>query len=59
MVSVRIDPETGKLTGANNPEAIFETFREEYLPKEQTATIGNGEQRPAEGDEGSMSQQLF
>lgn len=32
MVTVRIDPQTGQLTGADNPLAIFETFRAEYVP---------------------------
>jgi len=34
MITVRIDPETGKLASSNQRSAIFETFRAEYAPKE-------------------------
>ena len=33
LVTVRIDPETGLLASANNPKAIFETFRVENVPQ--------------------------
>ncbi len=33
LVSVRIDPETGEYAGADNSNAIFEIFREEYAPQ--------------------------
>lgn len=36
LVSVRIDPETGLLAGAGSTDAIFETFRTEYVPKKKT-----------------------
>ena len=32
LVSVRIDPETGQPVGTTSADAIFETFREEYVP---------------------------
>ncbi len=32
IVSARIDAETGQFTGADNPNAIFELFREENVP---------------------------
>jgi penicillin-binding protein 1A len=35
LVTVRIDPEAGLLAGANNPNAIFETFRVENVPDRQ------------------------
>jgi penicillin-binding protein 1A len=35
MVTVRIDPETGLLAAAGQKDAIFETFREEYVPTER------------------------
>jgi penicillin-binding protein 1A len=41
LVTVRIDPETGLLAGANNPKAIFETFRAEQVPE------AGGETSPA------------
>ncbi len=34
LVYARIDPNTGKLASADNPDAIFEVFRSEYVPKE-------------------------
>lgn len=36
LVSVRIDPETGLLAGPRSKEAIFETFRNEYVPTKKT-----------------------
>ena len=33
LVTVRIDPETGLLVGADFPKAQFEIFREDYVPK--------------------------
>ncbi len=36
LVNVRIDPETGQLANANNPDAIFEVFRTENAPKNIT-----------------------
>ncbi len=38
MVTVRIDPETGEFATADNPHAIFETFRAEDVPKRPTQT---------------------
>ena len=34
LTYVRIDPKTGKPTGADTPGAFFEIFRDEYAPKE-------------------------
>jgi penicillin-binding protein 1A len=38
LVNVRIDPETGQLAHASNPNAIFEVFRLEHAPKSTTET---------------------
>jgi penicillin-binding protein 1A len=38
LVNVRIDPETGQLAHASNPDAIFEVFRLEQAPKSTTET---------------------
>lgn len=38
LVNVRIDPETGQLAHASNPNAIFEVFRLEQAPKSTTET---------------------
>ena len=64
MVSVRIDSETGKLARADNPNAIFETFREEDLPKDEAPAEGSYQYaedgKPGkETPDSSMSQQLF
>ncbi|MFW6278041.1 MAG: penicillin-binding protein 1A [Halorhodospira sp.] len=37
LVTVRIDPETGLATGSDNPDAIFETFREGHVPRRESA----------------------
>ncbi|MEQ6340873.1 MAG: penicillin-binding protein 1A [Gammaproteobacteria bacterium] len=46
LVSVRINPATGLLAGANDPNAIFETFPENAVPAE-------GEAQPAVLDGGA------
>jgi len=38
LVNVRIDPETGQLANASNPNAIFEVFRLEHAPKSTEET---------------------
>lgn len=62
MVSVRIDPETGQLTSADNPNAIFETFREENAPKDHERAsqpvYSEGTDGAGATDE-NMNQQLF
>jgi len=42
IASVRIDPQTGRLAGAGDSEAIFEYFREENVPE------------PADSDRGEV-----
>ena len=34
LVNVRIDPQTGALAGSRQPDAIFEYFREEHVPRQ-------------------------
>ena len=41
LVTVRIDPETGLLAGADLPDAMFETFRVENVP-ERNAPMSSG-----------------
>ncbi len=60
IVSVRIDPVTGLLAAPGQPDAIFEYFREEDVPKElarPAQSSGNGpeQQAPAE----MIPEQLF
>lgn len=47
MVNVKIDPDTGLLAGSRQSNAIFEYFREEYVPRE-----ANG-QGPGPGSQGT------
>jgi penicillin-binding protein 1A len=37
MVTVKIDPETGLLANSHTLKPIYETFREEYVPKESAS----------------------
>ncbi len=66
LVTVRIDPQSGLLAGANNPKAIFETFRVENVPQQQnetsTAPVVGGDDTvaPATQDSGSgVPEELF
>jgi len=54
LVTVRIDPKTGLQTSAKTPNAIFETFREEHVPKSD----GNSGETPARHAEW-VTEQLF
>ncbi len=46
LVSVRIDPETGFRADSNDPDAIFEIFREEYAPPPDIAGKEDGRADP-------------
>ncbi len=54
LVSVRIDPKTGKLANATTEDAIFEFFLTDQVPTEQTDSVENDpmatstENRPAD-----------
>ncbi len=50
LVTVRIDPGTGELTGSADPDAIFETFREEHLPTQVVEGDADTDSAAAEGD---------
>jgi penicillin-binding protein 1A len=58
LVNVRIDPVTGQLAKANNPDAIFEVFRIKHAPKSTTET-----KQPdiflQESEASSIPEQLF
>ena len=49
MVTVRIDPETGLLAQPGDSNAIYETFREDYVPQKVAPSTGTG----YAGDNGS------
>jgi penicillin-binding protein 1A len=56
LVAVRIDPATGLLSGADNPNSIFEFFREEYIPKR---SVDPGQATIERGADPALSEQLF
>jgi len=59
LVSVKIDPLTGQLTGSENRNAIFEVFRADGLPKQSSDEVftapGGNSGSPASGE----GEQLF
>jgi penicillin-binding protein 1A len=57
LVSVRVDAQTGQLTSADNPNAIFEIFREEDLAQ-QDSTDGGATVIEQKGND-SLTGQLF
>lgn len=62
MVTVRIDPETGKLAPPEAENAIFETFRARFVPKETAAPVveqGAGGSSPTSGGGEALPEQLF
>lgn len=58
LVNIRIDPGTGRLAGANNPDAIFEVFRLEHAPKSTDKTKQPGVFLPETGP-ATIPEQLF
>ena len=40
LIMARIDPDTGQLAGAGDPDAIFEVFRPQFAPKAKTPDNG-------------------
>jgi penicillin-binding protein 1A len=52
LVTLRIDPETGMLASAENPDAILETFMTDHLPAggEPGSEGGSGPINPSGGD---------
>ena len=58
IISVRIDPATGRRARAGQEGAVFELFREENAPEALPADIGNGGQISG-GSAGGLPQSLF
>jgi penicillin-binding protein 1A len=58
LVNVRIDPTTGQLANANNPDAIFEVFRIENAPK-ATEETKQPDVFLQESESRSIPEQLF
>ena len=63
IVSVRIDPKTGKLANAKTTDGIFEYFLEDQVPTEtqeiQPAQIPGQEGTTQQGGAGDITEQLF
>lgn len=58
LINVRIDPVSGQLANANNPDAIFEVFRIEYAPK-STEETKQPDVFLQESEASSIPEQLF
>ncbi len=58
LVTVRIDPDTGLLAAADNPKAVFETFRVENVPR-QPAVVDSGGTRTHASTPDIVTEQLF
>jgi penicillin-binding protein 1A len=57
LVSVRIDPDTGLLAGANHPNAIFESFRRDQVPMRGIETGASPAGAPGGSD--LLPEQIF
>ena len=55
IVTVRIDPGSGLVTSAENPQAMFETFRDGQVPDRDPDTLGERSGRSAGGGGSSRS----
>lgn len=53
LVTVRIDPDSGLVTSADNPGAIFETFRDGEVPERDTRSADGRGSGSGSGDESS------
>lgn len=60
LVSVRIDPKTGLLAAATQPDAQFETFRAENVPQQLAeGSSTTSQQTLGESGAGGVTEQLF
>lgn len=58
LVTVRIDPESGLLANSGQPEAVFETFRTEHVPRQYAGIKPVDDGASAAGD-AEIPEQLF
>lgn len=56
MVTVRINPETGERARIDDPDAIFETFRAEFVPQFKSQNDSSHQAMPYEE---SITEDLF
>ncbi len=59
LVTVRIDPETGKLASPQQNNAIFETFRNQYAPKTQNTYTTQKKMQSTTQHDVEWSEHLF
>lgn len=59
MVTVRIDPKTGKRASVDQANAIFEVFRSENAPEEPVNNSANSQQQGKSTKDGAGEQQIF
>ncbi len=61
IITVRIDPKTGKRASADQPDAIFEVFRVENAPKAENLAHRSTPDTPAgsSGDGGKQEAEIF
>ncbi|WP_303906392.1 penicillin-binding protein 1A [Thiohalomonas denitrificans] len=57
LVSVRIDPETGLLARGSREDAMFEIFRSENVPEQETDRVAADGENPGGGS--TVTEQLF
>ena len=58
IVTVKIDPKTGLLARPGESDAVFETFRQDRVPKADTPSNTSGTEATPQGDRG-LTQQLY
>ena len=61
MISIRIDPNTGKRASAGQKDAIFEVFRRDFVPDElvQSSSSNAGRRNTAAGSQSGQEEDLF
>lgn len=62
LVRVRIDPETGAVADAGDPDAVYETFRPEFAPTRETSAGGSatpGRARAVQKQAAKVAEKLF
>ncbi len=59
MVTVRIDPESGLVTSADNPRAIFETFHQDHVPERDSGAERRDGRTGSGSGNGSGEETLF
>ncbi len=58
LITVRIDRDTGLVTGADNPHALFEIFRSDRIPRRH-AGLPTARSTPPTETAASVPEQLF